>query len=129
MSGMVMARAEWNQIVERRDSTVLPVVDVVGFAVLEGNGALGHGTGFVNRPQGPTLMNGCKAFASPDIERDTLTSEHHRDDLGIAREASDGFDREAYSVLRRGDSTGSETSGERFEPDMHDDLGANCARF
>lgn len=134
MNGVVVPRAERNLVVEVGVAAVFPVVDVVDLTSVKWNIAVRNRTRGVHRFERSPLMDCGQPFRSPDVERDSMSAENHRNDLGVAGEAADGFDRNFLTQRRAAGGGGSidveaETVCEGVEIDVDDDFGPRvCLR-
>lgn len=96
VSQVVMARAHGNEVVKVGASACGPVDHVMHFALPERRIAAGECTGGVHGTQRVALGSACETRGAAKVECDTVTAEHHRDDVGVARKAPCGVGRKPH---------------------------------
>lgn len=122
-----MPSAEWNLVVEVGSSAVIPVLDVVNLTSMKGHVAIGYRAGRVHGLEGPSLIGRGQTFGSSDVDGNAASVEHDGDDVGLAGQATDGFDGQFDAKVGSARAVRGETRVrslcERVEIDVDHDFG------
>ncbi len=100
-----------------------PVGNVMGLTIVRGDGATVYGAGGVHDLQGASLVGVGDTLRSAKVKYDPVGTEYGRDDVGHARHASNGFDRELDTAFDIDATVRVDAVHQCFKVDDNDEIG------